>query len=52
MVFLSILLFVIIPKDSFVQLNDEDFHSTNHAIDAFLVLNDVDSVEHNMEILI
>ena len=38
-----------VPKEGNMVLNDEDFEKTNAAIDAFLALDDVDSVEHNID---
>ena len=32
-----------------MQLGDEDFEKNMDAIDAFLALDDVDSVEHNID---
>lgn len=39
-----------VPKDSFVNLNDADFEALMTATDAFLALDDVDSVEHNVDL--
>jgi YebC/PmpR family DNA-binding regulatory protein len=38
-----------VPKEGVVALNDEDFEKNMDAIDAFLALDDVDSVEHNID---
>ena len=38
-----------LPKDGFIGLSDEDFENNMKAIDAFLALDDVDSVEHNID---
>lgn len=38
-----------IPKDGSVQLSDADFDLFMTATDAFLALDDVDSVEHNVD---
>jgi transcriptional/translational regulatory protein YebC/TACO1 len=38
-----------VPKDSFVALGDSDFEALMTAVDAFLALDDVDSVEHNVD---
>lgn len=37
-----------LPKAGFTEISDEDFELNMNAIDAFLELGDVDSVEHNM----
>ena len=39
-----------VPKEGFVSISDEDFEKTMAAIDAFGALDDVDSVEHNIEL--
>jgi YebC/PmpR family DNA-binding regulatory protein len=38
-----------LPKDGYLALSDEDFEANQAAIDAFLALDDVDSVEHNID---
>lgn len=38
-----------VPKEGFVALSDEDFDKNMDAMDAFLALDDVDSVEHNID---
>jgi transcriptional/translational regulatory protein YebC/TACO1 len=38
-----------VPKEGVVALSDEDFDKNMDAMDAFLALDDVDSVEHNID---
>ena len=38
-----------VPKEGFMAMSDEDFDKNMTVIDAFLALDDVDSVEHNIE---
>lgn len=40
-----------IPVDGFISLNDEDFDLNMGALSAFEALDDVDSVEHNIEMV-
>jgi len=40
---------VSVPMEGFVSVNDEDFDSNVAAIDAFEALDDVDTVEHNID---
>eukprot|EP01035_Chromulina_nebulosa_P021328 gene21328-27634_t len=40
-----------IPKEGYIELNDNDFNQNIIAIDAFLALDDVDSVEHNINLI-
>ena len=40
-----------LPKDGCVSVNDADFDANMNAIDAFDELDDVDSVEHNIDML-
>lgn len=40
-----------VPKDGFVNLSDDDFTASMNALDAFLALDDVDSVEHNINLV-
>lgn len=40
-----------IPKDGCVDVSDEDFEKNMAAIDAFDELDDVDSVEHNIDMV-
>jgi transcriptional/translational regulatory protein YebC/TACO1 len=40
-----------IPKDGDVTLSEEDFNLNMDAIDAFMALDDVDSVEHNIDMV-
>lgn len=39
-----------LPKEGNISLNDEDFSSALNAIDAFLALDDVDSIDHNLDL--
>jgi len=41
-----------VPKDGSVSLIDADFDSFLNVIDAFLALDDVDSVEHNVDMTV
>ena len=38
-----------VPKEGFMEMSDEDFEKNMTVIDAFLALDDVDSVEHNID---
>jgi YebC/PmpR family DNA-binding regulatory protein len=38
-----------VPTDGFVQVSDDDFNANLEAIKAFEALDDVDSVEHNID---
>lgn len=38
-----------VPMEGYSSLSDEDYEANTKAIDAFLALDDVDSVEHNMD---
>lgn len=40
-----------VPKDGAITLSDEDFEANMAAIDAFEALDDVDSVEHNIDMI-
>lgn len=39
-----------LPKEGFVALSDEDFDLNMNAIDSFEALDDVDSIEHNIDL--
>ena len=39
-----------VPKEGFVTISDEDFDLNMAAIDAFEALDDVDSIEHNIDL--
>ena len=40
-----------VPTEGFVAVSDEDFERNMAAIDAFEALDDVDSVEHNIDMV-
>lgn len=40
-----------VPNEGFLSVSDEDFEKNMAAIDAFEALDDVDSVEHNIDMV-
>jgi transcriptional/translational regulatory protein YebC/TACO1 len=40
-----------VPKDGLMTINDEDYEANMAAIDAFVALDDVDSIEHNIDLV-